>query len=44
MKKRHTLHVLAADVSLRRQEHLNVLGGRIEDRGKVGGGHLGGLV
>lgn len=34
------LEVLAAEVALRRQEHLNVLGRGVEDRGEVGGGHL----
>lgn len=38
------LHVLAADVALGGQQHLNVLGGRIEDGGKVGGRHLRGIV
>lgn len=34
------LHVLGANVALGRQEHLNVLGGGIEARGEVVGGHL----
>lgn len=33
------LRVLGAEVALRRQQHLNVLGRRIEDGGKVGRGH-----
>lgn len=34
------LHVLAAEVALGGQEHLHVLGGGVERRGKVLGGHL----
>jgi|SRR5688572_4597911 hypothetical protein len=36
-----SLQVLAAEVALSRQEHLDVLGGGIEDRGEVGGSHGG---
>ena len=34
------LQVLGSEVALSCKEHLNVLGGRIEDRRKVGWGHL----
>ena len=38
------LQVLATEVALSRQEHLNVLRGRVEDRGEVGGsGHVCGI-
>lgn len=34
------LEVLAAEVALRSQEHLDVLAGGVEDGGQVGGSHL----
>jgi hypothetical protein len=37
------LEVLAAEVSLRSEEHLDVLLGRVEDRGEIRGSHLVGL-
>ena len=37
------LEVLRAKVALSSEEHLNVLLGRVEDRGEVGGGHFDGL-
>jgi hypothetical protein len=37
------LEVLAAEVGLRSEEHLDVLLGRVEDRGEVGGSHFDGL-
>ena len=38
------LHVLAADVALRRQQHLDILRGGIEDGREVGGCHLRGVA
>ena len=37
------LKVLGTQVALSSQEHLNVLGGRVENRGELGGGHGGRL-
>lgn len=39
-----SLQVLAAEVALSRQEHLDVLGGGIEGGGEVGGSHDGRLL
>ena len=38
------LQVLAADVALRGEEHLDILRGGVEDGREVGGGHLRGVV
>jgi len=38
------LEVLGTEVALSSQEHLNVLGGRVENRGELGGGHGGRLM
>lgn len=38
------LEVLGAQVALSCKQHLNVLGGGIEDRGQVGGSHDGRLI
>lgn len=38
------LEVLGSQVALSRQEHLNVLGGGVENRGKLRGGHDGRLI
>ena len=38
------LKVLRTQVALSSQEHLNVLGGRVEDRRELGGGHDGRLT
>lgn len=38
------LEVLGTEMALGRQEHLDVLGRRVEDRGKVAGSHLDGLA
>lgn len=38
------LEVLCAKMALSSEEHLNVLLGRVEDRGEVAGGHLVGLA
>jgi hypothetical protein len=38
------LEVLCAEMALSSQEHLNVLLGGVEDRGKVAGSHLDGLA
>ena len=39
-----SLEVLGTQVALSRQEHLNVLGRRVEDRRKLRGGHDGRLI
>lgn len=38
------LEVLGAQVALSCEEHLNVLGGGVEDRGELRGGHYGRLI
>ena len=38
------LKVLGTKVALGSKEHLNVLRGRVENRGEVGGGHDGRLI
>lgn len=38
------LEVLGSQVALSRQEHLNVLGGGVENRGELRGGHDGRLI
>lgn len=38
------LEVLGSQVALSSQEHLNILGGGVEDRGKLRGGHDGRLI
>jgi hypothetical protein len=38
------LEVLGTEVALSSKEHLNVLRGRVEDGGELGGGHGGRLI